>query len=187
MATELVERDRRAFHLGVGGLDRGKVALEAFQKTDAPVRWWHTSMPVVGASRVRAIRMPGDTGPIYVPGEGIVNRGRPISDDLNKVIIIIDVDQLEGVSLAQLNDYVALVSLAQVDPDADTRSYSTILNLFDNPQGAPGLSEWDAGYLQALYGSRWRERVNPGVQAAAITRIMRRAAEGGRDEAAPTP
>lgn len=187
MATALVERDFRAFHLGVGGLDRGRVALRAFQTTDAPVRWWHTSMPVIGNTGVRAVRMPGDTGPIFVPGEGIVNRGRPISDDLNKVIIIIDVDQLAGVSLAQLNDYVALVALAQVDPEADTRAYNTILNVFHDPLGTPGLSEWDASYLQALYASRWRERVNPSVQAAAITRIMRRAAEDDQDGRAPIP
>jgi len=115
MATALVDRDHRIFHLGVGGLDRGKVALASFQTTDRPVRWWHVSMPTVGANGGRAIRMPGDVGLIYVPGEGIVNRGRPITDSLSKVIVIVDIDEVQAVNLAQLGDYLAMVTLAQFD------------------------------------------------------------------------
>lgn len=174
LAKTMVERDRYAFHWGVGGLDRGKSALQAFQDSDAAVRWWHVSIPVVGGTGQRAIRFPGDTGPIYVPGEGLVNRGRPLSDILNKVFIVLDVDQLGGVNLAQLSDYIALVAMAQIDPDGETAAYDTVLNLFDDPQGVTGLSDWDAVYLQALYDAMW-ERVNPGGQADAIARLVRRA------------
>lgn len=173
LATSLVEADRRAFHLGVGGLDRGGVALDAFTRSEEPVRWWHVSMPVIGASHVRAIRMPGDSGPIVVPGEGIVNRGRPISDDLNKVVIIVDVDQLEGATLAALSEYIAMVALAQVDPEGDTSGYSTILNLFADPGGVQRLSEWDMTYLRALYDAP-SERLNPNRQAASIARTLTR-------------
>ncbi|WP_420479424.1 hypothetical protein [Brevundimonas sp. FT23028] len=173
MSRAMVEQDRRAFHNGIGGLDRGRAALDAFQNGDAPVRWWHVSLPVVGATGARAIRFPGD-GPVFVPGEGRVNRGRPITDVLNKVLIVVDVDQLEGVSLPQLSDYVAMVAMAQIDPDGDTAAHDTVLNLFSDPLGVDGLSDWDAVYLQALYDSAW-ERVNPSGQAAAIARVVRRA------------
>ena len=173
MAGALVEADRRAFHLGVGGLDRGKVALEQFRQSDAPVRWWHVSMPVVGATGVRAVRMPGDFGPILVPGEGLVNQGRPITDMLNKVIVIVDAGKLDGVAGDQLADYLAMVSLAQVDPEGDTSAYDSILNIFDAPTAPDRLTAWDRGYLEALYDS-WPQRLEGSRQAAAVTRILER-------------
>ena len=173
MAGALVEADRRAFHLGVGGLDRGKAALEQFRQSEAPVRWWHVSMPIVGATGVRAIRMPGDSGPIYVPGEGLVNNGRPITDMLNKVIVIVDAGKLEHVAGDQLADYLAMVSLAQVDPEGDTSAYDTILNIFDAPAAPNRLTAWDRGYLEALYDS-WPQRLEGSRQAAAVARILER-------------
>lgn len=173
MADALVEADRQAFHLGVGGLDRGKVALRRFRESEAPVRWWHVSMPVVGATGARAIRMPGDAGPVYVPGEGLVNRGRPVTDMLNKVIVIVDAAKVEGIAGDQLADYLAMVSLAQVDPDGDTSGYDSILNLFDAPVARNGLSSWDRGYLEALYDS-WPERLVGSHHAAAVTRVLER-------------
>lgn len=169
LASTLVERDRKVFRLGVGGLDRGNQALTAFQLSERPVRWWHVSMPIVASSGARAIRMPGDAGFIFVPGEGLVHAGRPVTDALNKVIIIVDADQLDGATLPQLGDYLALVSLLQVDPNGDTRTFATILNLFDDPQAVPGLSEWDRTYLASLYGA-YPERINPWDQAAAMSR-----------------
>lgn len=186
LATAMVDQEPAAFHLGVGGLDRGRVALEAFKTSDAPVRWWHVSMPVIGASGARAIRMPGDAGPIFVPGEGIVNRGRPIADNLNKVIIVLDVGKLGDVTLPQLADYVGLVAMAQIDPEGETGAFDTVMNLFDNPENTPGLSDWDALYLQALYNGP-RERVNPDRQAADIARILRRASRAQERAERVTP
>ena len=172
MADALVEAERDVFHLGVGGLDRGKTALERFRQSDAPVRWWHVSMPIVGATGARAIRMPGDSGPVFVPGEGLVNRGRPITDSLNKVIVIVDAGKVEDIAGDQLADYLAMISLAQVDPDGDTTAYDTILNLFEPSVARTGLSAWDRGYLEALYNSL-PERLEGSRQAAAVTRILR--------------
>jgi len=186
LATAMVDQEPAAFHLGVGGLDRGRVALETFKTSDAPVRWWHVSMPVIGASGQRAIRMPGDAGPIFVPGEGIVNRGRPIADNLNKVIIVLDVGKLGDVTLPQLADYVGLVAMAQIDPEGETGAFDTVMNLFDNPESTPGLSDWDALYLQALYNGP-RERVNPDRQAADIARILRRASRAQERAERVTP
>ena len=47
-------------------------------------------------------------------------------------------DEDVEVSAEQLADYVAMVTLAQIDPDADTRGYASILNLFQTPDAAPG-------------------------------------------------
>lgn len=173
LASALVAADLRAFHLGVSGLDRGQRALDAFQTMDAPVRWWHVSMPVIGGTHRRAIRMPGDAGPIFVPGEGLVNKGRPISDELNKVIIIVDADRLGGANLRQISDYLSMVALAQVDPQGETRNLDTVLNVFADPTGVDGLTAWDRTYLRALYRAP-HERIDANDQVGSIARTVRR-------------
>lgn len=188
MAAALVAADRHAFHLGVGGLDRGREALEAFQTSDAPVRWWHVSMPVIGGTHQRAIRMPGDTSPIYVPGEGRVNKGRPISDELNKVIVIVDADRLGGANLRQVSDYLSMVALAQVDPNGQTAGLDTVLNVFADPAGVDGLTAWDRTYLRALYRAP-KERIDDNDQASSIIRTVgrqRRARERAASDAVDT-
>lgn len=186
LATGLVQRDRRAFRLGVGGLDRGNKALAEFQTSERPIRWWHVSMPVIGLTGERAIRMPGDTGIIFVTGEGLVHAGRPINDAFSKVIIIVDANELGGATLPQLGDYIAFVSLLQVDPDGNTRGFPTILNLFDDPQAVSGFSEWDRSYLASLYDA-YPERVNPWDQAAAMARNIKRTEVQADREANPRP
>lgn len=180
MATALVEQDRRVFHLGVGGLDRGKVALAAFEATERPVRWWHVSMPTIGDGGGRAIRMPGDTGYTYVPGEGIVNRGRPVTDSLNKVVVIVDIDQIQETNLAQLGDYLAMVTLAQVDLEGSTGDFDSVLNLFERPTLTAGLTQWDQTYLDVLYNAL-PERVNPSRQSADLARRVTRARQAERE------
>lgn len=183
MADAVVEAERPLFHLGVGGLDRGKAALEDFRRSDAPVRWWHVSLPVIGSTGQRAIRMPGDFGPIYVPAEGLVNHGRPITDVLNKVIVIVDAGRVEGVGGDQLAEYLAMVSLAQVDPEGDIAGYDTLLNLFAASAPPVGLTSWDRSYLEGLYQSR-PDRIDPSRHARVVTRILREE-ENARPEARP--
>lgn len=180
LADEMVERRRRVFHLGVGGLDRGNVALADFRESDRPVRWWHVSVPINAETGDIAIRMPGDVGPTMVKGEGRVNRGRLVRDELNKVIIVVDGEKVAGVGLPQLGDYLSMVALAQVDPDGDTGGFATILNLFDDPEGSPGLSDWDRAYLDGLYSS-WPWRVRASDQTYQVLRNLREArrADGG--------
>ena len=172
LADEMVERRRRVFRLGVGGLDRGNVALADFRESDRPVRWWHVSVPVNAETGNIAIRMPGDEYPPSVKNEGRINRGRLVRDELNKVIIVVDGEQVAGVGLPQLGDYLSMVALAQVDPEGDTDGFATILNLFDDPDGSPGLTGWDRAYLEGLY-SNWPWRVRANDQAYQVLRNLR--------------
>ena len=173
LADEMVERRRRVFRLGVGGLDRGNVALADFRESDRPVRWWHVSVPINAETGDIAIRMPGGSPPT-VTGEGRVNRGRLVRDELNKVIIVVDGEKVAGVGLPQLGDYLSMVALAQVDPEGDTGDFATILNLFDDPEGSPGLSGWDRAYLEGLYSS-WPWRVRASDQTYQVLRNLREA------------
>lgn len=182
LASTLVEAEPRVFRSNWSSqLDRGARALQLFQSADVPVRWWHVSMPVIGATGQRAIRMPGDVDPIFVPGEGLVNKGRPIADHMNKVIIIVDLAKTEDVLLSELSDYLALVALAQIDAAGDTSRYDTVLNLFSRPGSVHGLSDWDRAYLASLYGA-FSERINPHDHASSMTRDIRRADQKAEGE-----
>ncbi|AYG96135.1 hypothetical protein D8I30_13860 [Brevundimonas naejangsanensis] len=175
LASALVTARPQAFRVRWSSqLDRGSQALDAFESSGQPIRWWHVSLPVVGLTGARAIRMPGDIDPIYVPGGGRMNKGRAIADNLIKVIIIVDLAKVEGVLLPELGDYLALVALAQIDPDGDTSRHDTVLNLFSRPGSVRGLSGWDKAYLASLYDA-YPERINPSDHAASITRDIRRA------------
>lgn len=184
LALEMVSQSPNAFRIGSSQTDRGSKALRAFQTSESPVRWWHVSMPIVGATGQRAIRVPGDNpdSMIQIAGEGLVNKGRPISDQLTKAILIVDVEKIGEAALPQLADYLAMVALAQVDPAGETQGFETILNLFDNPRDVTGLSGWDHAYLASLYGA-YSERVNPSDQAAAMARGIMRAERNADREA----
>lgn len=175
-------KDRpRLLVVGGGGMDRGYNALDDFTHGDRPVRWWHISIPVDTYTGQRAVRLPGDTGPIMIPVLTRSGYRSQIRDDLVRVMIIVDVDQASGVSLTQLADYLTLLALSQVDPGAGAESFDTILNLFDEPSPAAGLTEWDMAYLQALYGARNQRVIGPD-QADAIVRILSQGRQDGAGE-----
>lgn len=193
LAQAMVARDDEIFHQNVSGHDRGTAALRDFQTADRPVRWWSLSLPIDGDTGQRAVRVPGDfAGPVdtkaalaircrpedcvlaFAPT--IVVRGASrlrsqIVDKIYKTIIIVDVDKVDGRTAAELGDYLAFVGLAQVDPEADTAGFDTVLNLFDG--SSQGLTEWDRSFLQALYAPSY-QRVSPGAQAMAVADIMAR-------------
>ncbi len=168
LARQLVSERRRAFRMGGSGMDRGKVALEDFQETDRPVRWWQMSLPIDSQTGGRAFRIPGEcrdscSSPFdYAPVIAIAGASRlrtQIVDNIIRSIVIVDIDDVAGLTTQQLADYVALVSLAQIDPDADTRAYSSILNVFDDRESVSELTGWDRAYLRGLYDAQ-RNRLN---------------------------
>lgn len=190
-AREFVRMRPRLFRVGGSGMDRGMGPLEDFMSLDRPVRWWHVSLPTDSDSGVRTVRLPGDYQPMphlppemdvfgYAPARTVTSASHiqsSIEDVMARAFVVIDVDRLNGVTLQQLGDYVAMVALVQVDPKADTRRYETILNLFDDPQGVDGLSGWDRAYMEGIYASR-PGRVNPMHQVQSITAAILSAYRG---------
>lgn len=192
LATAIVEDRPRNFDLRHNGTDAGTRAFRNFRTGDQPVRWWQISMPIDSETGGRAVRLPGDidpaTGQPSAPVIHVFAASRlrtQIRDDMVRSVIIVDVERLGGADLVQLGDYLALVALAQVDGEADTSAYPTILNLFADPASAPaGLTEWDRSYLTALY-EHDQLRINRNSQvravAEAVTRDRREAAELARE------
>ncbi|MBU1526017.1 MAG: hypothetical protein KKC29_15165 [Alphaproteobacteria bacterium] len=187
LASAIVEDQPRNFDLRHNGTDAGTRAFRNFRTGDQPVRWWQISMPIDAETGDRAVRLPGDidprTGQPAAPTIHVFAASRlrtQIRDDMIRSIIIVDVERAAGANLVQLADYLALVALAQVDAEADVSTFPTILNLFDDPAGAPaGLTDWDRSYLRALYEhDQFRINRNSQVRsvAEAVTRDRRAAA-----------
>lgn len=151
-ASLLVEREPRVFRpiFGNAGMDLGLEALDEFTQSEKAVRWWHVSMPVDARTGAPAVRFPGQPPPVILK-TGVSRLYNGIRDDLRYVIVIVDSSKLAGTTWQQLADYLAVVSLAQIDPWAEPTEFDTILNLFSNPAAYSGLTDWDRSYLQALY------------------------------------
>ena len=181
LAHALVSEKPLAFRPQYTGAARSSEALEFFQTTPAAVRWWHVSMPVVRDTGQPGVRMPGELAP-FVPGEGRLRS--PLRNDLQRVFVILDLDDATGLTVQQLGDYVGMVALAQIDPEAETSSYDTILNLFQTT--APGLmlTDWDVSFLTALYGSELNQR-SVNFQAGEISSLMLRDRAAASEETPP--
>ncbi len=152
---------------GQGVLD--DEALERFRTSDAPVRWWHVSYTANAQTGVRITPTRSDGGAYPVNQLNTPSLIQASTrEQLQNAIIIVDADQVGPVSFGSLSDYLALLSLTQADPEAQTAGFDTVLNLFST-QPTARLSAWDIDYLQSLY----RTGSNPtraGLQGRQIAR-----------------
>lgn len=170
LARALVERSPNAFRPRYGGAAGSRLRLEQFMTTDRPVRWWHVAMPVAAESGLPVFRVPGSEPiPPRIRGDGLLNSR--IRNELRRAYVIIDISQVEHLTLRQLSDYVAMVAFAQIDPDAEVGGFSTILNVVADPEVAHEMTDWDRAYLAGLYGSELRQR-NPNAQLGDVAGIM---------------
>lgn len=177
---DFVAKRPRLFRVGGAGMDQGGAALERFIRNDQPVRWWVVSAPTDNDTGQIAVRLFGHHNYVHNTSNSaferpenfapqIYTRGASrlstqIVDDTKRVFVIVDVDKLGEVTTEQLADYVAFVTLAQIDPQADTSGYLSVLNVFDEPTQASGLTQWDRAYLTGLYDSvRTRKDLRAGA------------------------
>ena len=165
VAEELVNERLNALIVGGSGMDQGRAALNAFASSDRPVRWWQISMPIDSQTGAAAIRLPRECGGSCTGGADFV-----------------DLEQAQGVNVQQLADYLAMVTLAQIDPEADTHGFQSILNVFDSPASVDGLTEWDQTYLRGLYRANRTRNIGSGLPelSDSIRRVQAR-----EDAAAP--
>jgi hypothetical protein len=184
VARELFEnnRDAMGYFYQRGRRTMGRRALQAFVESDAPVRWWHVSRTVS-----RDGEAVGDTSSGGAPVQRLTGNASRLSrttrQDFGSAFVVVDARRLKGVGFDALADYVAMISLAQVDPATDTSSFDTILNVFAaRPEGAAAptaLTTWDIAYMRGLYAAT-RDAASASRQESEIARSM------GRD-LAPKP
>jgi hypothetical protein len=185
IVANAIKKNGDAFSKYDTAMTRGRKALDGFVDSKAPVRWWHVTGRV------------GADGQKYTPGQSLKIRDAShvranTRNDFDHVIIVVDVKRVGVIRFQALVDYVSMVGLAQVDPDADTAGIPTILNLFsDRDAGAapaPGLTDWDVAYLQGVYSAR-RDVKRGSRQVADVVRSMAGAlvAPKGDAKAPPNP
>ena len=188
-ARDLVKARPLDFLPGSGSSHQGRRALRAFQSSGRPVRWWHLSLPVDPDTGDSLVRIRGQA-PYSAPREitrpsdlgdfGQIVLGSRLYDDsldaLLSVVIVIDDAALEQTSFSQLSDYVAMVALAQIDPDT-LPSVPSILGIFEiGAAHEPTMSDWDQAFLQALYGTHQRNTL-PHADGTLIARSLARRLE----------
>jgi hypothetical protein len=187
LAQGIVEKYRTlvGYYSESGVVTQGREGLDRFANATAPVRWWHVNQTVSADGQ----QLGGETSN---GGSAVVRTAQPggrlrrnTRQDFLRVLIIVDARQAQGLSFQALSDYVAMVSLAQLDPAGETTAVPTVLNLFrerDAGQTIGGMTEWDEAYLDGLYNARrtapreiWQvrdiartmvEQLEPGAQAA---------------------
>ena len=154
----------------------GRAALEKFKNSDAPVRWWQVSQTVLSDTGEAVAR--GDTVRVRGSGRLVSN----VRQDISHILIVLDVNRIGTISFAALSDYVAMMALAQIDADADTRDFPTVLNLFarDTSNRSTRMTQWDLDYLTALYET-------PGNAAGAGREANRIARKMLQEQQTPAP
>ena len=72
----------------------------------------------------------------------------------SSVIVVIDKTRVRGVTYGQLAAYVALLGLAQINPEEHEGTVPTILQLFQGSGHPPQhLTAWDRALLYGLYNT----------------------------------
>jgi hypothetical protein len=170
-------------------LTLGREALTEFTSSSRAIRWWHV-LQTRGAdgdrlgSEQAGQRSPppprGDeirAGPDAITGvQAVRSTGSRVRaaerQDFNRVVVIVDGTRAAGYPLESLGDYIALVTLAQIDANAEIRDYPTILNMFnEGAEGSLTLTNWDQAYLDGLYRST-RNAASTNQQLREIGRRM---------------
>ena len=126
-----------------------------------PVRTWHNAILVAAgggsSAQSSALTQMSTTSPngISAPSCPLVGRiAAGCWEHINAVVVLVDARAAKNVTLAQLADYISVVSLSQIDLSADLGGIDSILRLFAQPGPAippAGLTEWDYAFLNALY------------------------------------
>jgi hypothetical protein len=179
VARQLVENEPKLFRPTVYlGTNRGLAALDEFVESEKAIRWWQVSLPVdarTGMPAIDGLEGRRCTSPLCAPNVNVAGPSRihsGIRDVLRNVVVIVDSTKLTGTTWQQLGDYLAVVSLAQVDLAANPAAFDSILNLFTNPKAYSGLTDWDRTYVQALY--QFDQERNVKLQQGALTGAMLR-------------
>jgi hypothetical protein len=154
-------RDPRTF-----STRNGMGYLRSFMETPRAVRVWYnadfvspegrpiTSDSLAGALVGTSLGMNLQMAKIPTNSVGMATRLRHSAvPSLSSVIVVVDTKRVEKLNFAQLADYIGMIGLAEVNPDAEVGPVPTILRLFRTAPDPPqGLSAWDEAFLASLYG-----------------------------------
>lgn len=149
---ELIEAMEKHDFYNVFGTDAYPDDVDELVRNPRPVRVWYSS---VERTQDGLPLPPCAQGPRCARIANLVPTRLNVVRAFSKVYLIVDETKLQGVTRGQFADYVGMVALADIKPDAKFGKTSSILGLFEGaPQEAPpGMSEWDEEFLKSLYAT----------------------------------
>jgi len=126
-----------------------------------PVRTWHNAI-LVGAdnqtiNQVSPLNQVSTGSRLEINAPSCPLQGRIEAgcwEHINAVVVLVDARAAGKVTLAQLADFISVVSLSQIDLSADLGGIDSILRLFAQPRPEvppAGITEWDYTFLNGLY------------------------------------
>ncbi|MFL6856737.1 MAG: hypothetical protein ACJ8EB_02385 [Allosphingosinicella sp.] len=120
---------------------------------------WQLQGPPISASGVE-LGQTGDPGAEYYVNRTITASSHitpPVRPQFDGAAVVVETGALVGLTTTQLADYAAMRTFAKTDPARlPAEGPPTILKVLDAPIGTavpPTLTEWDLGFLRALYAS----------------------------------
>jgi hypothetical protein len=167
-ATDLVAAYPKAFIASGAATQGDRRDLRRFAERDAPVRWWTIAAEFDKDRRAFAEPLWGRMT-VTRETESAPMFNQSLVRAMVQTLVIIDATETGSVPAAALADYVAMVVLAEVNPDADLGADATVLNLWEPASGIAGMTAWDERYLSALYCARTRQ---PGAGAPIRSRYQ---------------
>jgi hypothetical protein len=155
--------------------------IERFVHSRRPIRAWYNTgfgcggrapvSPGGSAGALAGFGPPGFGPPVCTGGGGIdthLSYGGIRS--ISSAIVVIDLRRMKNVTIQQMADYVALVTLADVRLDADPTSAPSILWLFSHALPPQGLSTWDQALLYSLYNTSQTSKLQVSEMEFAMVR-----------------
>jgi len=155
-----------------------------------PVKTWHNA--ILTAADGRAVNEASMLTGRGNPSSSQVTTGSRINIDkpscpsgsriqagcwehINAVVVLVDARQTGKVTITQLADYIAVVSLSQIDLTADLGGVDSILRLYGRPPAEVppmGITEWDHAFLNGLYRASYSPKNQQRDIAARMVREL---------------
>lgn len=168
-------RDARLFNVFYGHT-RGIAPVGQFIHSTRPIRaWYNTGLSCsAGIPFGRGVPPAVPDLPICIGAVDTPLVHASTWSNITSAIVVVDLRRVKHVTIEQLADYIALVGLADVRPEADPSPETSILQLFGDREPPRGLSLWDRALLYSLYNtSQWSGLQVPRMEAAMVDRIAR--------------
>jgi TPR repeat protein len=114
-----------------------------------------------------------DTTSPYFCGGGGSRLSYAAVNSIQSALIVVDLKRMQAVTTRELADYVAMIGLADIRPEADAGDVPTILRLFQHPKRPPrGLSAWDRSLLYSIYNTSQSSVLQmPDMETTVVARI----------------
>ena len=132
--------------------------IDRLAGTADPVAAWQIVHQKGAGRRAIAENVEGIADHIIVNHANPGRIGSNVQLEFFAAFIVIEAAALGEATLVQVADYAAMRTLARTDPEAAlAQPLPTILSLFEPGRGAEAplsVTQWDLGFLKALYGTR---------------------------------